>query len=422
MPLASGFMKAKSRLLVFVGILFFCQPGVWYLCRFTDENDPMYKKLVTLALSLSYVTTVQAQDTLSIRKDTLVHTDTIRTKADTLTLIGVGDIMMGTDFPEAAFLPPNDGATIFPDSIKTILRNADVTFGNLEGTLLDKSRGGKVKTCSNPAICYAFRTPTRYGKYLVDAGFDMMSLANNHSGDFGPVGRQSSMQTLDSNGIVYAGLEIAPTTIFVKDSTRYGLIAFAPNEGTLDIRKIKEAQDRVRKLADSVDIVIVSFHGGAEGRGAQRVTRKTELFVGENRGNPYEFAHKMVEAGADVVFGHGPHVTRSVDLYKDRFIIYSLGNFCTYARFSLTGEGGVAPIVKVFTNRQGEFLKAEVTPIKQVGEGGCELDADLKAIKTLQRLLAADFPEVPLTITSDGLIVRKPLIETVPPQKQEPKK
>ncbi len=395
-----------------MGILFFCQPGVWYLCRSTEADDPMYKKLVTLALSVSYVATVHAQDTLQIRRNTTLIADTFSLKADTLTLIGVGDIMMGTDFPEATFLPPQDGAVIFPDSIKTILRNADVTFGNLEGTLLDKSKGGKVKTCSNPAICYAFRTPTRYGKYLTDAGFDLMSLANNHSGDFGPIGRQSSMQTLDSIGIRYAGLEIAPTTIYEKDSTRYGLIAFAPNEGTLDLRKIKEAQERVRKLADSVDIVIVSFHGGAEGRSAQHVTRKTELFVGENRGNPYDFAHKMVEAGADVVFGHGPHVTRSVDLYKDRFIIYSMGNFCTYARFSLTGEGGVAPIVKVFTNRQGEFLKAEITPVKQVGEGGCQLDEDKKVIKTLQRLLASDFPEVPLVIGSDGVITRKAAEET----------
>jgi len=381
----------------------------------------MYKKLIFIGLGLVFIISAQTQDSSHTQPqpDAVRVTDTllavrdtlpVRFMADTLTIIGVGDIMMGTDFPVASYLPPNDGATIFPDSIKTILRHADVTFGNQEGTLLDKSRGGNAKSCANPAVCYAFRTPTRYVQYLVDAGFDMMSLANNHSGDFGPVGRQSTMETLGSKGIVYAGLTVAPTTVFVKDSIRYGLIAFAPNEGTLDIRKVKEAQQIVRQLADSVDIVIVSFHGGAEGRGAQRVTRKTEFFVGENRGNPYDFAHKMIDAGADVVLGHGPHVTRSVDLYKDRFIIYSLGNFCTYARFSLTGEGGVAPIVKVFINRQGEFLKAEVTPIKQVGEGGPQLDEDKKAIKTLQRLLKLDFPEVPITISADGLIEKKTVI------------
>ncbi len=345
--------------------------------------------------------------TATLPADTLARKDTLVQK-DTLTIIGVGDIMMGTDFPDSSFLPPEDGATILPDTIKTILRNADVTFGNLEGTLLDKKRGGKVKTCANPAVCYAFRTPTRYVRHLTDAGFDIMSLANNHSGDFGPVGRQSSMETLDSAGIGYAGLETAPTTVFVKDSVRYGLIAFAPNEGTLDIRNLKTAKQLVKQLADSTDIVIVSFHGGAEGRGATRVTRKTEMFVGENRGNPYAFARAVIDAGADVVLGHGPHVTRSVDLYKDRFIIYSLGNFCTYARFSLKGEGGVAPILKVFLNRQGTFLKAEVTPVKQTGEGGPQLDEANQAVKTLQRLLLADFPEAPLQIDDNGLITRKP--------------
>lgn len=335
----------------------------------------------------------QLQDTIPVR--------------DTLTIVGVGDIMMGTDFPDASYLPPNDGATIFPDTIKAILQNADLTFGNLEGTLLDKDKGGTVKTCANPAVCYAFRTPTRYVQYLKEAGFDLMSIANNHSGDFGPVGRQSSMKTLASVGIGYAGLLIAPTTVFVKDSVRYGLAAFAPNEGTLDIRQIGEAQRIVRQLADSVDVVIVSFHGGAEGRSMQHVTRKTELFVGENRGNVYDFAHKMIDAGADVLLGHGPHVTRSVDLYKDRFIIYSMGNFCTYGRFSLKGEGGVAPIVKVFINRKGEFLKAHITPIKQPGEGGPQYDETGQVIRTLQQLLKADFPEVPLVIDSTGLILRK---------------
>ncbi len=350
------------------------------------------KKLMQAEAQLKARKWRQVQDSLLVR--------------DTLTIIGVGDIMMGTDFPDVAYLPPNDGVDIFPDTLKTLLQDADVTFGNLEGTLLDKGKGGTAKVCSNPAVCYAFRTPTRYVSYLKDAGFDLMSIANNHSGDFGPQGRKSSMETLASVGIGYAGLLTAPTTVFVKDSVRYGLAAFAPNEGTLDIRQLSEAQKIVRQLADSVDIVIVSFHGGAEGRSMQHVTRKTEIFVGENRGNVYAFAHKMIDAGADVVLGHGPHVTRSVDLYNDRFIIYSMGNFCTYGRFSLKGEGGVAPIVKVFINRKGEFLKAQITPIKQPGEGGPQYDESGQVIRTLQQLLKADFPEVPLTIHSNGLIER----------------
>ena len=88
-------------------------------------------------------------------------------------------------------------------------------------------------------------------------------------------------------------------------------------------------------LDSLVDIVIVSFHGGAEGSEYTNITKKTEIFLGENRGNPYEFSRVAIDAGADVIFGHGPHVTRSMDIYKNRFIAYSLGNFATYARMSL---------------------------------------------------------------------------------------
>lgn len=322
---------------------------------------------------------------------------------DTLSVIGVGDIMIGTNFPSPIYLPPQDGATLL-EPVKEILQNADVTFGNLEGTLLNA--GGKVKSCKDTTICYAFRSPTRYGKYLQDTGFDLVSLANNHSGDFGPEGRISTMKTLDSLQIKYAGLLTAPVTTFVKDSITYGLAAFAPNEGTCDIRNTAEAQRIVRELGQVADIVIVSFHGGAEGSKYQHVTRKREIFYEEDRGNVYEFAHKMVDAGADIIFGHGPHVTRSVDLYKNRFIIYSMGNFCTYARFNLKGENGIAPIIKVKINRKGEFLKAEIIPTKQVGEGGPQIDTTGKVIQTLQRLLAADFPEVPLVISKEGNITK----------------
>jgi hypothetical protein len=106
--------------------------------------------------------------------------------ADTLSIIGVGDIMIGSNFPDTSYLPPNDGAYLLKP-VKEILQNADVTFGNLEGTLLDS--GGKVKECKDTTICYAFRSPIPLWKILTEAGFDMVSLANNHSGDFGPAGR-----------------------------------------------------------------------------------------------------------------------------------------------------------------------------------------------------------------------------------------
>lgn len=322
-----------------------------------------------------------------------------------VSIIGVGDIMLGTNYPSANYLPANDGRDLLADLAPT-LRSADITFGNLEGTLLDQ--GGTVKRCSNPALCYAFRSPERYVNHLTDAGFDMVSIANNHTGDFGPEGRRRTKATLDGAGIAYAGLAgTDETTVVVKDGIRYGMVAFAPNVGTVDVRNLEKAKQLVRGLAERTDIVIVSFHGGAEGAKNQRVPRKTETYYGENRGDVHKFAHAVVDAGADVVFGHGPHVTRAAELYKDRFIIYSLGNFCTYGRFNLRDVAGIAPLVKIYTTPSGEFVHGEVTPIYQQKTHGPKIDPQARATKKLKELSEADFPESKLRIGEDGFISRE---------------
>src|SRR5687768_11472079 len=122
-----------------------------------------------------------------VKSDSFASADSVARK-DTLSIIGVGDIMMGTNYPENK-LPHDDGSFLLLD-VETVLRDADVTFGNLEGTLLDS--GGTAKTCKDPKVCYAFRTPRKYVQNLVNAGFDIMALANNHAGDMGDEGRISS--------------------------------------------------------------------------------------------------------------------------------------------------------------------------------------------------------------------------------------
>jgi hypothetical protein len=319
---------------------------------------------------------------------------------DTLTVIGVGDIMMGTNYPDNR-LPGNNGAFLMK-SVETVLMDADVTFGNLEGTLLDA--GGTPKTCRDPKVCYAFRTPIAFVQNLVNAGFDMMSLANNHAGDMGEAGRKSSMSTLESAGILHAGQLQQKTTVFTKDNVRYGLVAFAPNSNCVPLHDLEGAQSLVRTLAASVDIVIVSFHGGAEGAQYQHVPRKNEIFHGENRGDVYKFSHALIDAGADIIFGHGPHVTRGVEVYKKRFIAYSLGNFCTYRGISINGVNGLAPIIKVSVDKKGEFLKGKITPTYQQYETGVQIDPEKRVTKIIQNLTKKDFPETPLHIGENGLI------------------
>lgn len=322
------------------------------------------------------------------------------TRMDTVTVIGVGDIMMGTTYPEDR-LPPEDGKFLM-EAVAPVLRDADVTFGNLEGTLLNE--GGTPKKCQNPKLCYAFRSPVRYVKNLLDAGFDIVSLANNHAGDMGDEGRDTTMSTLISSGILHAGQVDMKTTILVKDGVRYGLAAFAPNANCVQINDLEGARKIVRELDSLTDIVIVSFHGGAEGAKFQNVPRTHEIYYGEDRGDVYAFSHTLIDAGADIVFGHGPHVTRGIEVYNKRFIAYSLGNFCTYKGINVAGINGLAPIVKVYTNREGEFLKGEIIPTIQDHTRGVRVDPEKSVIKIIQELSEKDFPESEIRIDENGLI------------------
>jgi poly-gamma-glutamate capsule biosynthesis protein CapA/YwtB (metallophosphatase superfamily) len=323
-----------------------------------------------------------------------------QSKKDTITIIGVGDIMMGSNYPSPV-LPPNNGSYLMSE-VEHILKNADVTFGNLEGTLLDS--GGTPKSCKDPKVCYAFRSPVSYVDNLVSAGFDIMSIANNHAGDFGDTGRKSTMKTLGEAGILYTGQLPTRYVTFERNGVRYGLAAFSPNSNCISVNHVKEAKAIIRELDSLCHVVIVSFHGGAEGGQYQSVPRKHELFHGEDRGDVYNFAHQLIDAGADIIFGHGPHVTRAVEVYKNRFIAYSLGNFCTYGGINVAGINGWAPIIKVFTDKKGIFLKAQITPTYQIARDRVKIDTEKRVIKKIQELTKKDFPEVPVRIDDNGLI------------------
>lgn len=321
---------------------------------------------------------------------------------DTLyAIVMTGDIMMGTNYLSSYSLPPDDGKYLF-DDVKEYLESADVTIGNLEGPLLNS--GGTPKECIETENCVSFRMPEHYAEYLKHAGFDIMSLANNHSGDMGETGRKSTVKTLNHYGIKYAGYISSPTTIFVKDNIKFGFTSFAPNAGTQDLNDMKSAVKTVSELRKKCDILIVSFHGGGEGTGYQHVTRRREYYLGEDRGNVYDFAHAVIDAGADVVFGHGPHVARAIELYKDKIIAYSLGNFCTYGKFGLSGALGLAPLFKIYINKKGDFVKGRIFPVKQVKRGIPVIDDSYSIVSIIQKLTKQDFPETKIVIYDDGKI------------------
>lgn len=323
-------------------------------------------------------------------------------QTDTLTFVAVGDMMLGTDFPSDKYLEADDGRNLLAP-VDSLLE-ADLAFGNLEGVLMD---GGRVyKSCKDTTKCYAFRSPTRYANYFKKAGFDALCLANNHVSDFGPPGKRSTRLMLDSLGIAHAGLDSVEQQYAILETKgkKVAFLAFSPFRGTLDMRETEEVVTVVKQADAEADLVVVSFHGGAEGKKYRNVTREMELFYGEKRGNMYEFAHACVDAGADFVFGHGPHVCRAVELYKGRLIAYSLGNFATYTRFNLDGPNGIAPALKVWLDGEGNFLKADLQPVVQTGEGGPKPDPEAKATAEIKRLTEEDFPETPLRFAGNQVL------------------
>ena len=361
----------------------------------------MKRLVVLLVILLSLVNSyAQSPDSISVTHDT-----TLVKVQKNIVITAVGDIMLGSSFPSTQFLPPHDNPYLLLESVADTLKASDITFGNLEGSFLNN--GEAAKKCKDTTLCYLFRMPERYVSALTACGFNILSVANNHFGDFGLPARIRTKTILDSVGINYGGLLEHPWSIFKKDSVLYGFCAFAPNAGTVNINDLDTATAIVRKLSDTCDIVIVYFHGGAEGADFQNVPKINEIFHGEDRGNVYNFAHTMIDNGADVVLGSGPHVTRGIEVYKDRFISYSMGNFCTYGRFNLAGPNGIAPIVKINVDRKGKFLSGRIIPIYQPWPGGVRIDSERRVIYKIRDLDAQDFPDEVINISEDGKITYK---------------
>lgn len=334
-----------------------------------------------------------------------------RKTKDTLTFAFVGDIMMGTTFPSRQ-LPENGGKDLFRD-VKDILLSADITAGNLEGTLCD----GGTTTKKVSSICYAFRTPTSYSHYLKDVGFDFLSMANNHAHDFGQEGIRSTEQQLKANGIAYAGIagrqeyaiiEVPTTQDSISrspgKSLKIGFCAFGHNSYTIMHTDTATVGRIVRKLRQQVDILVVSFHGGAEGAKASHLPQGKELFLGENRGNLRLLAHQCIDLGADIVYGHGPHVPRCMELYKGKIVAYSLGNFCTPRSVSLKGISGYAPILEVKTDGEGNFIEGQIHSFIQQPGVGPRSDSQNRAAQLIRDLTASDIRDSNLTFSTDGKV------------------
>ena len=326
---------------------------------------------------------------------------------DSVRIVGVGDIMMGSDWPkpylDERMRPGGNPAETIGVDLLELLRSGDVTFGNFEGTLHASDEGAK--TCSNPAVCYTFRSPLWHAEYLRAAGFTMLSNANNHARDFGEKGRAATYRHLTEAGFAVSSGDSDLTRFGLqrlKDGTRVVLVAFGHNPGLMRVQQLPRGTELVRAAGARADIVVVSCHIGAEGSSFERLTRAPEKFLEEDRGDPMAFARRAVDAGADVVLCHGPHVPRAIEVYKGRFIAYSLGNFWTFGRFNLQGINGLVPVVDLVVARDGTLRRARIVSAAQTAPGGPRLDFSGAARELINRQSVRDIPEAGITIGVDG--------------------
>jgi len=325
--------------------------------------------------------------------------------AQTIRIKAVGDIMLGSVTPRQV-VPKN--ASVFAEAIGEHLSGADITFGNLEGVFI--TNGVKPQKCSAASRaakrCYEFGMPDTLAHVLKDMHFSVVSMDNNHNSDYGYQGVSHTKKTLDTLGILYAAKK--KPIIFECNGKKIGFIAFGHSSISYHVSRLSIVENVITELNKKCDLVIVSFHGGAEGFSAQHIYNKKETYYGEDRGNLIQFAHTAIDAGADLIIGHGPHVLRGVELYKEKLIMYSLGNFLTHGNVNITGVKGIGAIMDINIDlNTGNFVDGNIIASKQEGFGVPTYDDTMRAVTVIKDLSISDFPLSPLSFSSTGYISKK---------------
>ncbi len=247
---------------------------------------------------------------------------------ETYTLLFVGDIMLNRGVKYMVEKHGEDYTFPFLNIADT-LQNADLLFGNLESVISD--RGRKIGSI------YSFRANPEAVEGLVFAGFDVLSLANNHAFDYDREAFQQTMEILKENGIAYTGGGFnekeahSPTIISLKEELKIGFLgyteflypyAFAEeNRSGVTVLSEENLKRDIEKAKENTDFLVVTFHFGDE---YQKEPNEKQKLI----------SRKAIDYGADIVIGHHPHVTQPVEKYNGKYIAYSLGNFVFDQYFS----------------------------------------------------------------------------------------
>ena len=263
-------------------------------------------------------------------------------KENLISLIAVGDIMLDRGVKNVVYSHgKGDYSFMFADSF--FLKDADITIGNLEGPV--SSQGYDLGSV------FSFRMEPKSLVALKSAGFDVLSIANNHMGDWGMTAFEDTMKEISKSGLLYVGSglnkkEAETIKIVEKNDIKVGFLSFsdvgpkwlAKNENLPFMLQVSEDFSQIiSKGASLVDHLIVSIHFGEE-YSKQPTERQISL------------AKTAIDYGARVVLGHHPHVVLPTEFYKDGFIAYSMGNFIFDQNFSK--ETSFGQVLKLDFNKK----------------------------------------------------------------------
>ncbi len=347
--------------------------------------------VLIVALAVGAATILRSPSTTTSTTTTVAVTTT--TVVHNFTLSAVGDTELG-DTPR---VPANPAAYLAP--IESSLA-ASLVFGNLEGTMTNAASS---KCSPTSTECYAFRVPAAFAAIYRGAGFTVLNSANNHSHDFGAQGAADTTHAIEAAGIVQAGL---PGQIGVAHvgTTKVAFVDFAPYWNTNNLLDLPVAAQLIARAKTLANVVVVYMHAGAEGTSADHVTRTTETYFGENRGNEYAFAHAAINAGADLVLASGPHVLRGMEWYRGHLIAYSLGDFANYYDFSAGGTLDLSAVLHVTLSSTGSYVREWLTPVRLSASGQPFVDPTRASIAFVNTLSRQDFGAAGAVIKPDGAI------------------
>jgi hypothetical protein len=342
----------------------------------------------------TYVFTRPGTTTTTTTTSTTVRvTTTTPVPNPSFTLSAVGD----TDLGDTPQLPADPVAYFAP--VKAALA-ADIVFGNLEGTMTTATTS---KCGAGSTECYAFKVPPSFAQAYRATGFTVLNSANNHSYDFGAQGEADTSAALKAVGIVQAGLP-GQIGIVQTQGVSVAFVDFAPYALTNNMLDDTQAAQLIAQAKREAKVVVVYMHSGAEGATADHVTRASEYYYGENRGNPYAFAHAAIDDGANLVIASGPHVLRGMEWFKGHLIAYSLGDFTNYDAFATVGDLSLSAILHVTMTSHGEVTTASVTPIAIRPGGQAVVDPTHATWGFMNQLSTEDFAASAALIGPSGQI------------------